>query len=115
MELLSSSEVVDDVWSDSEDEAAPSASKPAAATASTDSSAELAQATRRIRHLEEKIAALEASAKAELDLMRKTLAARLNIVADVDRPKEEVVKKERDDDTHYFDSYAYNGSSQSFT
>jgi hypothetical protein len=43
--------------------------------------------------------------------MRKTLAARLNLAAEADKPKEEVVKKERDDDTHYFDSYAYNGRS----
>lgn len=106
---------MDDAWSDSEDEAAPSAPKPNAAAAGsvqTDSSAELTQATRRIRHLEEKIAALEASAKAELDLMRKTLAARLNLATEADKPKEVVVKKERDDDTHYFDSYAYNGGSR---
>lgn len=94
----------DDSWSDSEDDTAAPA---AAASTSSNPSSELAKATRRIRHLEEKLAALEGSAKAELELMRKTLGARLNISDEAPAPKEE--KKERDDDTHYFDSYAYNG------
>lgn len=80
----------------------------------------MTKANRRIRLLEEKLAALESSARAELELMRRTFADRLNIGDDVDTAKKDtIVKKEpgeRDDDTHYFDSYSYNGSSnfQSF-
>lgn len=80
---------------------------------SSDPSAELLQAKRRIRNLEEKLKAIEQEAREELSGLRNRVKDLSGLGGAVAEGKVEPVKEEnkvvRDDDTHYFDSYAYNG------
>lgn len=112
-----SSEFGDDSWDSSDDEeTSPSAPQTTANSSSSDPSAELLQAKRRIRHLEEKLKSLEEEAREELGGLRNRVKDLSGLGGAVTEGKVEVVKEEkkvvRDDDSHYFDSYAYNGESQ---
>jgi len=113
-----SAEFGDDSWDSSDDEeTSPSAPQTTtASSSSSDPSAELLQAKRRIRHLEEKLKSLEEEAREELGGLRNRVKDLSGLGSAVTEGKVEVVKEEkkvvRDDDSHYFDSYAYNGESQ---
>ncbi|CED83230.1 Protein arginine N-methyltransferase PRMT1 and related enzymes [Phaffia rhodozyma] len=121
---------VGDSWDSDSDEDLDAPSQPQSSSVPNsqtpkESDAELQKARRKIRSLEDKIKALQAEAQYELGSLKNILKDRMNASNGVESREVEVKDgaegegkkvneegkgkgKERDDDSHYFDSYAYN-------
>lgn len=127
----------DDAWSSDDDDELTAATKPSASTSTGPVSSDLLSAERRILALEQKLANLQSSAADEITSLRSALLERSGVASAASElqadkgkgkanstdaaegDKKKVVingpgmqkvegEKGRDDDSHYFDSYAYN-------